>query len=361
MRIFYAVAGSPNPRLRSHLWRNNLRASLVKLGHEIIDFDHDLELTFQNLDPAEPRQAAFISQNRPRLSEALIDQVQKAHARLGVDLLFTYFYNACVELGVIRQIGSLGIVTVNWFCNASYQFHLVREIAPEYDFCLVPEKFRLSDYRGNRANPIHCPEAANPDIYHPYPEKEAYDAGFIGQAYGERPGLVQWLVDRHVQVRVWGLDWENFRKRRPSFNPKRWGGGDSLPKIPGHLIGGVLSDEDVVRTFSRIRVNLGFAACWMDETSQERITQVRLRDFEVPMSGGFYLTEYQEELDEFFDIDSEIVCYRRKEELLEKIRFYLRRPDLRNQIREAGRRRCLNDHTWEKRLAGAFRQMGLTK
>jgi spore maturation protein CgeB len=171
--------------------------------------------------------------------------------------------------------------------------------------------------------------------------------------------LVQWLVDRRVQVQVWGLDWENFRKRRLSFNPKRWGSGDRLPKIPGHLIGGVLSDEDLVRTFNRIKVNLGFAACWIDQNSQERITQVRLRDFEVPMSGGFYLTEYQEELEEFFDIGSEIVCYRSKEDLLEKIRFYVKRPDLRNQIREAGRRRCLSDHTWERRFEVVFKAMGL--
>jgi spore maturation protein CgeB len=79
------------------------------------------------------------------------------------------------------------------------------------------------------------------------------------------------------------------------------------------------------------------------------------------MSGGFYLTEYQDELGEFFDVDSEIVCYRSKEELLEKIRFYLKRRDLRNQIRQAGRRRCLNDHTWEKRFERVFREVGLAK
>jgi spore maturation protein CgeB len=361
MRIFYAIADSPNPQFRSGLWRNNLRASLVKLGHEIVDFDYDLESTFQNLDPAEPRQAAFIRQNRPRLSEELVAQVQKEHTRSRVDLLFTYFYNVCAEPGVIRQIGSHGIVTVNWFCNASYQFHLVSQIAPEYHFCLVPEKSRLAHYRRVGASPIHCPEAANPDVYYPYPAEEEYDAGFIGQAYGERPGLIEWLVNHHVQVRVWGSGWQHFRKRRPSFNPKRWGCYERGPKIPGHLIGGVLSDEDLVRTFSRTRVNLGFAACWTDETSLERITQIRLRDFEVPMSGGFYLTEFQEELAECFDIGSEIECYRSKEELLEKIRFYLKRPDLRNQIRGAGRRRCLNDHTWEKRFATVFRAIGLTK
>jgi spore maturation protein CgeB len=360
MRIFYAVVDSPNPQFRSRLWRKNLRDALVKLGHEVVDFDFDLESTFQNLDPADLIQAEFIRQNRPRMSEALLDQVQKADARNRVDVLFTYFYNACVLPGTIREIASHGILTANWFCNASYQFHLVSEIAPEYQFCLVPEKFRLEDYRRVGANPIYCQEAANPDVYRPYPEEERYDAGFVGQAYGERPGLIQWLIQQRVDVQVWGAGWEYFRKRRPSFKPARRV-NETAPKIPGRLIGGVLSDEDLVRTFSRTKINLGFAACWTEKRSTERITQVRLRDFEIPMSGGFYLTEYQDELGEFFDVDSEIVCYQSKEELLEKIRFYLKRPDLRNQIQQEGRRRCLNDHTWEKRFEKVFREIGLTK
>jgi spore maturation protein CgeB len=357
MRIFYAVANSPNSQFRSNLWRENLRGSLIKLGHEIVDFEYDLDRTFQHLDPSDPVQREFIDLNRPRLSEALVSQVRKSHAEQPIDLFFSYFYNACVEPGVIRQIGSLGIMTTNWFCNASYQFHLVSEIAPEYHFCLVPEKFRLEDYRRAGANPIHCQEAGNPDIYHPYPESERYDAGFVGQAYGERPDIIGSLVAQGVSVNVWGHGWENFAGRRPSLNPLRLGRRNHIPRIPGRFIGGILTDEEMVRTFSRTRVNLGFAACWTTWT--ERVTQIRLRDFEIPMSGGFYLTEHQDELEEFFEIDSEIACYRNKDELLEKIRFYLNRSDLRERIRKAGRRRCLSDHTWEKRFEAAFNQMGL--
>jgi spore maturation protein CgeB len=329
------------------------------MGNEIIDFDYDLAATFQNLDPSDPQQGEFIAQNRPRLSEALLCQVRKAHAVRPVDLLFTYFYNACVQPGVIREIGSLGIVTVNWFCNASFQFHLVSEIAPEYSFCLVPEKFRVEDYRRIGARPIYCQEAANPDTYHPYPESVRYDACFVGQAYGERPGLIKWLVDSRIDVSVWGAGWEYYRKRRPSLNPMRWGGRNNSPSILGRRIGGIISDEEVVRTFSRTRINLGFASCWNDQASAKRVTQIRLRDFEIPMSGGFYLTEYQEELGEFFDLESEIVCYRDKEELLQKVRFYLGKPDLREKIREAGRNRCLREHTWTKRFENVFREMGM--
>jgi spore maturation protein CgeB len=360
MRIFYAAANSPNSRIRSELWRKNLRGSLVQLGHELVDFEYDLQTTFQNLDPSNLTHANFIEQNRPRLSEALLLQIEKAHAQRRIDLLFTYFYNACVSPDAIRQIRSLGIVTVNWFCNASFQFHLVSEIAPAYDFCLVPEKFRLEDYRRINAKPIYCQEAANPEIYHPYPANERYDVAFIGQAYGERPDLVRSLLDHRVKVHVWGTGWEYFRQRRPSLNPLMWGRGNGAPKIPPRLIGGVLSDEELVRTFSRTRINLGFAGCWTDETTTERITQIRLRDFEIPMSGGFYLTEYQEEIEEFYDIDREIVCYRTKEELLDKIRFYLWHPAQRAKIRLAGRRRCLSEHTWANRFKKVFRGIGVT-
>jgi spore maturation protein CgeB len=360
MRIFYAAANSPNSRIRSNLWRSNLRGSLVQLEHELVDFDYDLQTTFQNLDPSNPTHADFIQQNRPRLSEALLSQIEKAHAQRPIDLLFTYFYNACVLPAVISQIRSLGIVTVNWFCNASFQFHLVSEIAPEYDYCLVPEKFRLEDYRRIKASPIYCQEAANPEIYHPYPAPERYDVAFIGQAYGERPGLIRSLLDHQVKVHVWGTGWEYYQKRRPSLNPLTWGRSNGAPKIPARLIGGVLSDEELVRTFSRTKINLGFAGCWTDDTVAERITQIRLRDFEIPMSGGFYLTEYQEEIEAFYDIDREIVCYRTKEELLDKIHFYLRHPAERAHIREAGRQRCLSEHTWAKRFEKAFGEIRVT-
>jgi len=291
----------------------------------------------------------------------LLSQVREAHAARPIDVLFTYFYNACVVPEVIREIHSLGLVTINWFCNASYQFHLVSEIAPAYDYCLVPEKFRLEDYRQIGARPIYCQEAANPDVYRPYPEKERYDAGFVGQAYGERPGLVQWIVDQGIDMHVWGSGWNVYRARRPSLNPVHWRKGEKIPKIAAHLIGGILSDTEVVRTFSRTKVNLGFSACWTDVQPGQRLTQIRLRDFEIPMSGAFYLTEYQDQLGEFFDLDSEIACYHNKQEMIEKIRFYLQRPELRAKIRQAGRRRCLHDHTWEKRFEKVFRAIGLTK
>ena len=129
--------------------------------------------------------------------------------------------------------------------------------------------------------------------------------------------------------------------------------------LPAQAIQGVATDEEMVRAYCRSRINLGFSSCGATHAGGQRILQVRLRDFEVPMSGGFYLVEYMPELEEFFAIGKEIVCYSGREDLAEKIRYYLSHTEEREAIRRAGHERCRRDHTWQKRFETAFQQMGL--
>jgi hypothetical protein len=64
-------------------------------------------------------------------------------------------------------------------------------------------------------------------------------------------------------------------------------------------LGGTLSDGEMIQMYSRAKINLGFSTCGDTHKTKNRIVQVRLRDFEVPMSGGFYMVEYMDELKEF--------------------------------------------------------------
>jgi len=398
MRIFYASDTTPNPAFQSDLWRNNLYQPLVDLGHEVVEFQYDLRKTFQNLNLQDPKQKAFIDKNRPRVTKELLRQIKTAHAKKPIDLFFSYFYDACVLPEAIEEIKAMGIKTVNWYCNGSYQLHLVSEIAPHYDWCLVPEKFRIKDYVAMDARPIYCQEAANPNIYKPRDLPVEFDVTFVGQAYGERPAYIKYLLDQGVDVRVWGWGWQNFSPeavavavaannslmRRAAnigkalLTPAGWQavgrrltnlvaapfektgkGCSERVTLPASMVGGILSDEEMIRMYSRSRINIGFSSCGNTHETGERIAQVRLRDFEVPMSGGFYMVEYMEELEEFFDIGKEIVCYTDKDDLVDKIKYYLKHDDERESIRKAGYERCLRDHTWHKRFKTVFHEMGL--
>lgn len=378
MRIFYASDTTPNAAFASNLWRNNLLLPLVDLGHDVIEFDYSFEGTFLNLDPSDPIQKSFIDRNRPLLSAELLRQVKQAHSVKPCDLFFSYFYDACVLPEVIEEIRSMGITTVNWYCNGSYQLHLVSEISPHYDWCLVPEKFRLKDYVAMGARPIYCQEAANPKIYKPYPLPLDFDVTFVGQAYGERPAYIKYIRDSGFDIRVWGSGWrkfgsdavrakqsawkrvKNFFRELPSSGSPAFTPGSRVPvSLPESIIGDVMGDGELIRMYSRSKINLGFSTCGETYKDKEKILQVRLRDFEIPMCGGFYMVEYMEELEEFYVIDKEIVCYRSPEELVDKVKFYLGNDAARESIRKAGHERCRRDHTWHKRFQSVFNDIGI--
>ena len=391
MRIFHATQHGIGAVSSSRLWYVNLYLPLVDLGHEVIPFEYDLEPHYRNADPASPGMRAFIEENRPRLEQALLEQVRRAHRQKPIDLFFSYFYSAFCRPEVLREIGAMGICTVNWYCNASYQFHLVEEIAPAYDYCLVPEKFRLEDYRRIGANPIYCQEAANPNVYRPYDLPREFDVTFVGQKYGDRPEYIRYLLDQGIDVRAWGPGWrppephyddlgwrtrwlgrarrlttlEGWRavahrlRSRPSSPPASTQAQPS-DGLPDHVIGPPLDDEELIRMYSRSKISLGFSSCGDTHCSGQRILQVHLRDFEAPMSGAFYMVEHMEELEEFFEIGQEIVCYHDKEDLADKIRYYLAHDDERERIRQAGYRRAARDHSWHQRFRQVFAQIGLS-
>ncbi len=70
------------------------------------------------------------------------------------------------------------------------------------------------------------------------------------------------------------------------------------------------------------------------------------------------MVQYMEELEEFFEIGREIICYNDKKDLLDKVRYYLSNEDEREKIRMRCYKRAVNEHTWQKRFRKAFSQMG---
>lgn len=88
-------------------------------------------------------------------------------------------------------------------------------------------------------------------------------------------------------------------------------------------------------------------------------TGIPLRAFEIMGAGGFLLSNYQEELLEYYENEKDIAIYESMEDAVDKIQFYLKHEDVRSKIAENGRRKTLEEHSLQGCMAKIFEVAGI--
>lgn len=79
-------------------------------------------------------------------------------------------------------------------------------------------------------------------------------------------------------------------------------------------------------------------------------TGIPQRVWDIMAVGGFCLTNYQAEIDDYFEIGKDIEVYHNLEELMEKIDYYLKHEEARVRIAMNGYKKVRKLHSYEKRL-----------
>jgi spore maturation protein CgeB len=246
--------------------------------------------------------------------------------------------------------------------------------------CIVPEQAAFADFLEVGARPIRIQLAANPRVYRPLPEPRIYDVTFVGQRYADRADFLTHLHANGVDVRAWGAGWASHKRldvahakaalaliederfdgvRRLLRRSSQSNGNHVTPKDTSAFGGPRLLQSDLVKLFSQSRLSLGFATAGESHRSEKRLTHLRLREFEAPMSGALYLTEDQPELHEYFEPGKEVLTYTNQHDLLDTVRYYLAHPEHSERIRAAGWRRARHEHTWQHRFRELFDALGL--
>src|SRR5437867_9669040 len=141
MRIFLALANSPNQTFLSDLWKWNLHDPLVELGHDVVLWDGGI-LPLFDVDPRSDACGPL----RQRLGEAFLRAVEAAHRAARLDLVLTYVSDSHLEPAIVDRVRETIAPILNFFCNNVNKFHLVERISPHFDLCLVPEHDALAKY-----------------------------------------------------------------------------------------------------------------------------------------------------------------------------------------------------------------------
>jgi hypothetical protein len=258
-----------------------------------------------------------------------------ANRRRPVDVVVGYLSGNTASPALLRDMASQGAVITNFCFDDKIAWPgAIQEgrhrstagIAAAVDLNLTSDPQGLAKYWAHEGLAMFHPEAADPQWYRPLGLPFRYDVSFVGARYGWRPRLVDGLKRRGIMVECFGKGWPN----------------------------GAISNDDMNALYAASRINLGFGGIGYSRN----LFCLKGRDFEVPMSGALYLTQNNPELAAVFDVGREILTYEGLDDCARIIRVILGDPDRAQRIRNAGRARCLKDHTYTARWTHVLRTLG---
>ncbi|KAF0242043.1 MAG: hypothetical protein FD180_4130 [Planctomycetota bacterium] len=273
---------------------------------------------------------------RDEMNREMLAEFQAANSRQPVDAVVGYLSGRNTSPETVRAMAAIGAVVFNFcFDDTLYFSDPVLGgrpagpacIASDVDLNLTSTASSLVKYAVHGGLAAFFPEAAHPDVHRPYDIPFEFDVSFVGTRYGPRGRFLESLIRREIRVACFGRGWER----------------------------GPLSNEDMIRLYSRSRINLGISGIGQSL----KLMHLKGRDFEVPMAGGLYLTQDNPELNLVYDVGAEILAYHDAEDCARTIRKLIADPDLAAGIRAAGRARALRDHTYQTRWGNVFRLAAL--
>jgi len=332
-------------------------------------------------------------EKRNELNRQLLGLARGLKTTGKLDLIFCVIYDDFLLTETAKQLRDLRVPMVNYHVDMAFQWYRVIRTAPYFDILAVAQLTNVEHLRPYNPHIEWMPMAANPAFYFrgitPSARRE-YGVSFTGSFNPFRRALLAECVTRGIKPVVFGQGWKS---ESPSpygftwdgykvlhdlryYGLARWKaeGIESLigplrrkyarqfpfEELQGADLRGPSDDASLPEIFNQSQVNLGFSDTgWHSEVSvrRSRNLQCRLRDFEVPMSGGFYLVQEAPDHAQYFKIGEEVVTWSEPDDLVEKALFYSRNERASDRIREAGQKRVVRDHTWQHRFDQLFARL----
>ena len=221
----------------------------------------------------------------------------------------------------IRESGSM---VVGYFFDDQSRFdHYSKYWIPYLDYIVtVDDESSVMKYSKFGVNAIYKTCGVSPDIYHKKEVPNRFDVSFVGSKIGNREESIKKLIGAGIKVAAFG---------------KGWGSG-------------YVSFDEMIDIFNSSKINLNFVG----DGTVNNDTQIKGRIFEICMCGGFLLTEYANGLEQYFELDNEIVCFHSISEAIDKARYYLENESERREIAEAGWKKVNLNYTWERHFRDVF-------
>ncbi|MFH1136784.1 MAG: glycosyltransferase [Pseudomonadota bacterium] len=317
--------------------RHTVRA-LNLMGHHVIDLDlaaldpfyqtlRRLEASTDKKNDAFKRLIHFISDYLTLLVETEKPDLVLALAQ------------APLDPHTLARIRNLGCPSAFWFVEDGRFLTYYREFAGGYDyfFHIQGAEMEAELKKLGVKNFLNLPLAADPEVFQPIADQRLLapfraDLSFMGAGYPNRRAVFPELLD--FDFKIWGTEWdlESDLGRRVQKNGAR------------------VSTAETVLIYNAGRINLNLHSSIFTAGLDAAGGFINPRTFEIAACGAFQLVDRRHPLQQFFEPEKELSTFENVAELRDKIAFFLQRPELREEMGRAARKRVLAEHTYQHRL-----------
>lgn len=246
----------------------------------------------------------------------------------------------------VEAVKKLGVRTAIWFTDDPYYTDITAPLSLHYDAVFTLERNCLPFYTELGCPRVYyLPLGVFPGSFRPRNPLLSLrgDICFIGTAYWNRVSLFQEVVPliAHRKFFLSGMWWD-----RLSFYEK-WKSNIEL--------GAWLDPDQTCERYNANKIVINAHRSHDDDTynrNQTKVTAVspNPRTFEICASGTLQMSDYREDLEQFYVPGQEIVIYDSPADLSLKMEYYLEHEEERQAIALRGLYRTIRDHTYTSRL-----------
>ena len=261
----------------------NIYLPLIELGHQVVIYD-------------------------PR--ESLIS-FEKCLEEYGTpDLLLSLFTGVGVE--PLEEIGYLtkkGVITANLFADDKWRFdNWSSKICKNFSYCLTSEPSAVNKYKEiGYQNIIGIPWFCNEHLYSDISLVKKFDIVMVSRYLNTQRQIYKSLITKlDSNKNVYGLG---------------------------------VSFEEMIILMKRSKITLNLSG------DSGGTTQIKLRMFEAPACNSLLLSEYTKGIEEFWDINKEIICFDSQAEFESKAQWLLANDDKRAKVSQCAHERFLRQYT----------------
>lgn len=278
----------------------NFYIPMLQLGHDVRFFD--------SVNPEEKNFLKIVETFKPDLIFSCITGNQYVTPHENIDL-------------IEKETISGRTKTFNWFCDDTWRFeNFSKDVCWKFTACSTPELSYIQKYKEiGYKNILPGSWHTNVELY-PKSTVKNIPVSFCGHINQQRRDNLNYLINNNINVAN--------------------GYGNSY--------------EDMLSLYCSSKIGINFS---LNENGQIKKTQMKLRMFEIPAAKSLLFTEYHEGLENYFEIDKEVVVFKEKQEMVEKLKFLLSRDDLISKIASKGYTRITKEHDSKIRLRKLLKEI----